>query len=249
MTVRLDLQVHELGLGDFQRFQGGHDVVKRDEVKFSRKSPSQVARDRRRTEKWHAAKQHTAVSRQLPVLQHTDSSLTPAPVTVPQGVKTRAMCRMTPEIETLRTEHDEDNDVGLCDMSRLNPLVSPFMMTQRSPWSPAEEIKMTPSPSAHPSSESSSPMESPVDDIPHQNMRVPFDDSDVSSDASWTTEPGVFGLLGGCGKYMCMYGGDGDSSPSGIFTCTKCEVGILLCKICMDRGGHSRHKRYLVPEH
>ena len=56
-------------------------------------------------------------------------------------------------------------------------------------------------------------------------------------------------LFGGCGKYMCMYGGDGDSSPSGICTCTKCEVGTSLCELCMDRGGHSRHKRYLVPEH
>ena len=55
-------------------------------------------------------------------------------------------------------------------------------------------------------------MESPVDDIPHQNMHVPdCDDSDVSSDASWTTEPGLFGLLGGCGKCICMCGGGGDS--------------------------------------
>ena len=149
---------------------------------------------------------------------------------------------MTPEIETLR---DDDNDV--CDMSQLNPLVNPCMMTQGSPSSPAEEIKMTPSPSAHPSSESSSPIESPVDDIPHQNMHVPdCEDSDVSSDASWTTEPGVFGLLGGCGKYMCMYGGDDDSS--GIFACTKCEMGTSLCKPCTEEVV-TQDKRYLVPEH
>ena len=52
---------------------------------------------------------------------------------------------------------------------------------------------------------------------------------------------------------MCMYGGGGtanqDYSPRGIFTCTKCGDETSLCELCMNRGGHSRHKRYLVPEH
>lgn len=226
------------------KFDVGHDAVKRDNVAFRRKSPSQVARDKRRSEQWRENR-HPVPSRQSP--SHAD--MVAAPVISPpgDGVITRSRSKTVAEVEILRCGSPEaDDKVSLSfTPSQLNPLASPFSTPQRDmiPDVPPSETAVCsqadPPPHDTPSPEYTA--ESLDDDV----------ESDSLSDVSWTTDPGVVCRLGGCDMYMCMYGGGSSSrqdySTNDIYTCTRCDH-TSVCHTCMDNGGHSRHRRYLVPE-
>ena len=219
------------------RFDSCGEPAKHDDVTYKRKAPSQVARDRRRSDQWSNKK---AAHKQQPGSpRHTST----------HGMKTRR----SSNIELLRC--DDSTECGdicsdmLCTPSILNPLATPF--PHQHDVYPDYVSYVSPSPGpALPKLAVDTPDESEqLEDITTTSLSLDPNTADVNDTSSDATDSDIDTTIN-CGKYWCSYGGgksDQDKSHDGLFTCARWKYHSV-CILCMNDGRHARHKQYLVPD-
>ena len=75
------------------------------------------------------------------------------------------------------------------------------------------------------------------------------DDLDTSDTSSMTSTASCETSCANCGRYWCGYGGgksDQDESRDGLYTIKRCHLAI--CQMCLEDGGHSHHRRYIIAD-
>ena len=173
---------------------------------------------------------HEVVSDSAPPVVNDDPIRDPTST----GIMTRSMTvAQSDDIEQLRTESPL-HDSFPADASPLNPLADTFSML----LTPVIDTPVI-------ISTDSVVSVSDVDNIPDSPV-LDLTECDSCSDVSCTTDPGATDV-GNCAMYFCEYGcgvPDQIVSNDGIYYCRKCK--FTMCNRCIDGGGHSRHRKYLV---
>jgi len=213
------------------RFSGAMESPKQDRLSYRKKSPAQNRRNAQRHSQWIASKHaHEVVSDSAPPVVNDDPIRDPTST----GIMTRSMTvAQSDDIEQLRAESPLHDNFP-ADASPLNPLADTFSML----LTPVIDTPVV-------ISTDSVVSVSDVDNIPDSPV-LDLTECDSCSDVSCTTDPGATDV-GNCAMYFCEYGcgvPDQIVSNDGIYYCRKCK--FTMCNRCIDGGGHSRHRKYLV---
>ena len=247
------------------KFDNIGDSVNRESMTYKRKTASQAARDRRRSDQWNSRKttplQHPGPRRHLLPDRSATETKSPEEQTglcepMSLGMQTRSKSRDIGSIEVLRRDvftcEDISDNVEFLH-TPLDPLAKP---SHRDTDIVSPDIVHIITPCRDTTKERFDVPEAiePITSPLSLNIADTLSDDLDTSDTSTCSMPSTASCesqtsCANCGKYWCGYGGgksDQDESRDGLYTCKQCNLAI--CQMCLEDGRHSRHRRYIIAD-